>query len=85
MKNDGVSQSIYTIGLGADKISPVGTESKIIPDAKWPVFFAVSDLANRIPRSEETYLFEIMNAGLHPFFQICKGLDVFYTQSHPNG
>jgi len=50
-----------------------------------PVFFAVSDLANSIPRSVETYLFEIMNAGLHPSFQIRKGLDPFYTQSHPNG
>jgi len=49
MKNDGVSQSIYTIGLGADKISPVGTESKIIPDAKWPVFFAIGERNLSLP------------------------------------
>lgn len=39
-KTDGVTESIYSIGLGADKISPAGTESLIIPDARWPVFFA---------------------------------------------
>lgn len=49
MKKDGVSQSIYTIGLGSDKISPAGTESKIIPDAKWPVFFATGDRNLSLP------------------------------------
>lgn len=39
-KTDGLTESIYRIGLGADKISPAGTESRIIQDAKWPVFFA---------------------------------------------
>ena len=39
-KTDGLTESIYWIGLGADKISPAGTESLMMPDAKWPVFFA---------------------------------------------
>ncbi len=39
-KADGPAESIYTIGLAADKISPAGTESRIIPDARWPVYFA---------------------------------------------
>ena len=41
MKSDGLTESIYSIGLAADKISPSGTGSRIITDAKWPVFFAV--------------------------------------------
>ena len=47
MRTDGLTESIFTIGLAADKISPVGTGSRIIPDAKWPVFFATGarDLA----------------------------------------
>jgi Zn-dependent metalloprotease/PKD repeat protein len=40
-KTDGLSESIYSIGLAADKISPAGTESRIITEAKWPVFFAI--------------------------------------------
>ncbi|MBE0676861.1 MAG: M4 family metallopeptidase, partial [Bacteroidales bacterium] len=39
-KKDGLTESIYSIGLAADKISPSGTESRIITDARWPVFFA---------------------------------------------
>lgn len=39
-KTDGLTESIYTIGLAADKISPAGTESRLISDARWPVFFA---------------------------------------------
>lgn len=46
-KTDGLYESIYSIGLAADKISPAGTESRIMTDAKWPVFFATGarDLA----------------------------------------
>lgn len=46
-RTDGLAESIYSIGLGADKISPVGTASRMIADAKWPVFFATGarDLA----------------------------------------
>ncbi|MFN2336393.1 MAG: M4 family metallopeptidase, partial [Bacteroidales bacterium] len=39
-KTDGLTESIYSIGLAADKISSAGTESRIIIDARWPVFFA---------------------------------------------
>lgn len=39
-KQEGLTESIYGIGLGADKISPAGTESLMIRDARWPVFFA---------------------------------------------
>ncbi|NLE35142.1 MAG: T9SS type A sorting domain-containing protein [Bacteroidales bacterium] len=46
-KTDGLAESIYSIGLDANKISPVGTASRMIADAKWPVFFATGarDLA----------------------------------------
>lgn len=48
-KADGLSQSIYTIGLGADKISPAGTESGYIQDARWPVYFATGERALSLP------------------------------------
>lgn len=48
-KKDGLTESIYLLGLGPDKISPTGTESRIITDARWPVFFATGDRDLALP------------------------------------
>jgi Zn-dependent metalloprotease/PKD repeat protein len=39
----GDEEVVATIGLSADKISPSGDASALIPNAKWPVFYATGE------------------------------------------